>query len=75
MTWSRDGRYIALLGMVNRRMDINPFALLGAIAGHPSFRNDAVLIAFATEAEGAITLTVERGVSEMESAPFRIEWK
>jgi hypothetical protein len=75
LAWSPDGRYIAVLGMENRWMDINPFALLAAVAGHPIFRNDAVLSAFGAVGEGPFSVTLRRGISETDSPSFRIEWK
>jgi hypothetical protein len=75
IAWSPDGQRLALIGWRNRRMDKNPFALLAAAAGHPIFRNDAVLSVYTMHGGELFSILLQRGISEQVGRRVRVEWK
>lgn len=75
LSWSPDGTRIVAFGLTNRRMDKDPPALLAAGAGHPVFRNDAVLFVCGPDGGDAFSVSLKNGISEPSSPRVRIEWK
>lgn len=75
LSWSPTGAQVVALGLVNRRMDKNPLALLAAASGHPIFRNDAVLFVCGADGGGAFSVPLQNGIAEPASPHFRIDWK
>lgn len=74
IAWSADGLQIAMVEWRNRRMDKNPFALLAASAGHPIFRNDAVLSIHSLNGNDHFSVKLKRGISEQSTLKVRVEW-
>lgn len=75
LSWSPTGAQVVALGLTNRRMDKNPLALVFAAAGHPTFRNDAVLFVCGADGGGAFSVPFQNGISEPSTPHFRIDWK
>jgi dipeptidyl aminopeptidase/acylaminoacyl peptidase len=75
LSWSPDMERIAVFGFHNRRMNKTPLGLLGAVAGHPEFRNDGILTVYRLGDEAGLSLVLKRGISEWGSPNVEIEWK
>ena len=75
LSWSPDTKHIASVEWRNRRMNKTPFGLIGAFAGHPEFRNDAILSVYQTSSSQHISYVLERGISEMSSSNIVMQWK
>ncbi len=74
ISWSPDGTRVAVLGFNNRKMDINPLALLAAESGHPIFRNDAVLHIYRVGKGNPRSIVLEPKVSETSTPNVRLDW-
>jgi hypothetical protein len=66
---------LALLGLVNRRLEKTPVALLGALSGHPDYRNDLILQLRTAAGRIESSSPLATGISEMSSRDFWIEWQ
>ena len=75
LSWSPDGRYIAVCELANRRQNKTVLGRLAGGAGHPEFWNDAVLHVFEASDDKHFSLILKPEVSEWGWREFRIEWQ
>jgi hypothetical protein len=74
ITWSRDGRQIAVFEWRNRRLTKNPLLMWTALLGHPVYLNDAVASVYQAHGDGHFSILLKRGVQEGDSPRVLIAW-
>jgi len=75
LAWSPDMRKMVILDLVGRRLHVSPLGLLGALSGHPDFRNDLVLrVTNLTDNENR-SVVLTSNLTEQSSYKYGIQWK
>jgi len=75
LAWSPNMRQFAILDLVGRRLHMSPLGLLGALSGHPDFRNDLVLRVMDLTDRGQRSAVLQSNLTEQSSYEYRIEWR